>query len=246
MNETLRNKVSEITVSKTNKLIKEALPRMLLRDKFEKSSTSAGSCRDDAFFKRDHDEHQGDDATLEGKKSGKRKKISKSSKSARGSSSKQPDPVIDEDEVILEDETLEILKEFQNVDKRVPTIFDRERMKATLRDMLSNHFRDAEEYAYHLEQSQNYMENQIRNLNEPPRYLYNKDLFFLKYGNTKEKRDVLSLYKIHVVYFLEEDLEEKLIRKNEKRFMDLEELSKFCDATLEKDLKEVKLKIFET
>nr|GEU68572.1 protein crowded nuclei 4-like [Tanacetum cinerariifolium] len=34
--------------------------------------------------------------------------------------------------------------------------------------------------------------------------------------------------------------------KNEKRFMNLEELSKFCDATLEKVLNEVKLKIFET
>ncbi|GJT38884.1 hypothetical protein Tco_0938749 [Tanacetum coccineum] len=33
--------------------------------------------------------------------------------------------------------------------------------------------------------------------------------------------------------------------KKEKRFMDLEELSKFCDATLEKVLKEVKLKIFK-
>ncbi|GJR33257.1 hypothetical protein Tco_1109489 [Tanacetum coccineum] len=37
-----------------------------------------------------------------------------------------------------------------------------------------------------------------------------------------------------------------LNNKNEKRFMDLEELSKFCDATLEKVLKEVKIKIFET
>ncbi|GJR19184.1 hypothetical protein Tco_0967711 [Tanacetum coccineum] len=34
--------------------------------------------------------------------------------------------------------------------------------------------------------------------------------------------------------------------KNEKRFMDLEKLSKFCNATLEKVLKEVKMKIFET
>ncbi|GJW79819.1 ribonuclease H-like domain-containing protein [Tanacetum coccineum] len=36
-----------------------------------------------------------------------------------------------------------------------------------------------------------------------------------------------------------------LNNKNEKRFMDLEELSKFCDDTLEKVLKEVKMKIFE-
>ncbi|GKB52240.1 hypothetical protein Tco_0902993 [Tanacetum coccineum] len=37
-----------------------------------------------------------------------------------------------------------------------------------------------------------------------------------------------------------------LNNKNEKRFMDLEELSKFCDANLKKVLKEVKMKIFET
>ncbi|GKA66165.1 hypothetical protein Tco_0765973 [Tanacetum coccineum] len=83
--------------------------------------------------------------------------------------------------------------EFQDVDKRVPTIFDRARMEATLRDSLSNQSRNAEEYAYHLEQSTNFMENQIvwessqqdiprtipktlifygpqKNLNEPPRF----------------------------------------------------------------------------
>ncbi|GJV41570.1 hypothetical protein Tco_1420010 [Tanacetum coccineum] len=136
---------------------------------------------DDAFSKRDHDDHQGDDVPPEGEKIVKRQKTSKISKSARGSSSKQPvkdtntstsdgqqqqdwdawvdDPVIDEDEVILKDETTELIEEFQNIDKRVPIIFDRERIKATLRDMLSNQFRDAEEYYYHLEQSQNYMEN---------------------------------------------------------------------------------------
>ncbi|GJW05719.1 hypothetical protein Tco_1568142 [Tanacetum coccineum] len=75
---------------------------------------------DNAFRKHDHDDHQGDDAPLEGEKSAKRKKKSKSSKSASGSSSKQlvkdtntlasgqqqqqdldawvHDPVIDEDE----------------------------------------------------------------------------------------------------------------------------------------------------
>ncbi|GJU85099.1 retrotransposon protein, putative, unclassified [Tanacetum coccineum] len=45
------------------------------------------------------------------------------------------DIVIDEDEVIPEDETPELIKEFQNDDKRVPTIVDHERMEATLRDM---------------------------------------------------------------------------------------------------------------
>nr|GEV26546.1 hypothetical protein [Tanacetum cinerariifolium] len=44
--------------------------------------------RYDAFYKRDHDDHPGDDAPQEGEKSTKRQKTSKSSKSARGSSLK--------------------------------------------------------------------------------------------------------------------------------------------------------------
>ncbi|GJU52521.1 retrovirus-related pol polyprotein from transposon TNT 1-94, partial [Tanacetum coccineum] len=70
------------------------------------------------------------------------------------------DLVIVEDEVNSEDETPEVIEEFQNVDKRVPTIFYYRRMKGTLRDMMSNLVKDAKDYAYHLEQSQNYMENQ--------------------------------------------------------------------------------------
>ncbi|GJT94856.1 retrovirus-related pol polyprotein from transposon TNT 1-94 [Tanacetum coccineum] len=215
--------------------------------------------KEDAFHSH-HDEHQDDDdAPPEGEKRVKSSKKSKSSKSARGSSSKhsrkrQPQPynqdtkfkhqecdaweeenVVEEDEVIPEDVTPELIAESQNVDKRVPTIFDHARMEATLRYSLSNLSRNAEEYAYHLEQSTSFMENQIvwksrqqdipctipktlifygpqRNPNEPLRPLYNKDLFFLKYGNTEEKKYILSLHKIHAEEFPELDLEEKLNR----------------------------------
>ncbi|GKD35674.1 hypothetical protein Tco_1251183 [Tanacetum coccineum] len=114
-------------------------------------------------------------------------------------------------------------------------------MKATLRDFLSNMSRNAKEYAYHLEQSTSFMENQIvwesrqqdisrtipktlifygpkRNPNEPPRPLYNKDLLFLKYGNTEEKKYTLSLHKIHAEEFPEPNLEEKLNRWVRKEF----------------------------
>ncbi|GJT04215.1 hypothetical protein Tco_0838677 [Tanacetum coccineum] len=94
----------------------------------------------------------------------------------------------------------------------------KKKIEATLNDMLSNQFRNAEEYAYHLEQEINFMENQIRNPNEPPRYLYNKDLFFLKYGNTEEKKYILSLHKIHAERFPEVDLEEKMNRWVRKEF----------------------------
>ncbi|GKC64334.1 hypothetical protein Tco_1096932 [Tanacetum coccineum] len=103
------------------------------RSKFDNSSTSNTSCREDVFHSH-HDEHQDDDAPPEGEKRVKRSKKSKRSKSARGSSSKhsrkdsttyvskqqsqhqewdawEEENVIDEDEVIPEDVTPELIAE---------------------------------------------------------------------------------------------------------------------------------------
>ncbi|GKA76143.1 hypothetical protein Tco_0782521 [Tanacetum coccineum] len=63
----------------------------------------------------------------------------------------------------------------------------------------------------------------IMNPNEPPSYLYNKDLFFLKYENTKEKKYILSLHKIHAERFPEVDLEEKMNRWVHKEFKNFNE-----------------------
>ncbi|GJW52871.1 hypothetical protein Tco_0096956 [Tanacetum coccineum] len=60
-----------------------------------------------------------------------------------------------------------------------------------------------------------------QNPNEPLRYLYNKYLFFLKYINTKEKKYILSLHKIHAERFTKVDLEAKMnrwVRKELKTF----------------------------
>ncbi|GJR30454.1 hypothetical protein Tco_1106686 [Tanacetum coccineum] len=210
-------------------------PTTTTSTKTESSATLQYQLED--YFHSQHDEHQDDDAPPEGEKIVKKIRGHKDQSLQEVLCQKwdawEEENVIDEDEVIPEDETPELIAEFQDVDKRVPTIFDRARMEATLRDSLSNQSRNAEEYAYHLEQSTNFMENQIvwessqqdiprtipktlifygpqRNLNEPPRYLYNKDLFFLKYGNTEEMKYILSLYKIHTEEFPEPDLEEKL------------------------------------
>ncbi|GJW78608.1 hypothetical protein Tco_0140290 [Tanacetum coccineum] len=111
--------------------------------------------KDDDIHSQRHDDHQEDDASSEGEKRVKRHKALNSSKSARG----VEETVIDDDAVILEDETPKLITKLQNVDKHVPTIFDRARMEATLNDMLSIQFKNAEEYAYHLEQIINFMEN---------------------------------------------------------------------------------------
>ncbi|GJY85222.1 hypothetical protein Tco_0499248 [Tanacetum coccineum] len=180
--------VKKLISSKYSHLLDRANDIVLqeaLRCKFEKSSPSITSCMEDDFHSQ-HDEHQEDDAPLEGEKRVKRSKKSKRSKSTR-------------DEVIPEDETPKLIAEFHNIDKRVPTIFDHTRMEATLRDTLSNQYKNAKEYAYHLEQSTNFMENQIvwerrqqdiphivpktpifygsqRNPNEPPRSRHNEGI----------------------------------------------------------------------
>ncbi|GKC63674.1 hypothetical protein Tco_1096272, partial [Tanacetum coccineum] len=107
----------------------------VLKHKFEKPSTSNISCKEDEIHLH-HDDHQEDDAPLEGEK----RKQQQQEWDAW-----VEETVIDEDGEIPEDETPEIITELQEVDKRVPTIFDYERMRATLNDVLSNQFKKEEE-----------------------------------------------------------------------------------------------------
>nr|GFA13345.1 hypothetical protein [Tanacetum cinerariifolium] len=205
-----------------------------------------------------------------GEKRVKIHKASKSSKSARGYSSKHS----------TKDSTTYVSKQQQQQQEWDAWV------EETVID--ENEFKNAEEYAYHLEQTTNFMKNQIvweskqEDIRRPvPRPLISLDyngiqinlqvicitkiLFFLKHGNTKEKKYILSLYKIHAERFPEVDLEEKMNRwvrkefktltkthvdkptigliylnsKDEKRVMYLIETMKFCNATLEKVLKEI-------
>ncbi|GJW05378.1 hypothetical protein Tco_1564234 [Tanacetum coccineum] len=57
----------------------------------------------------------------------------------------------------------------------------------------------------------------------PPRYMYNKDLFNLKNGNSETRKYVLSLHKVHAFLFPENDLEELNTRWLKKR-ADLDEV----------------------
>ncbi|GKB61309.1 hypothetical protein Tco_0917495 [Tanacetum coccineum] len=214
--------VSQEFNAQAPKIVEELFKNYVLKHKFKKSSTSNTSCRDDDIHSQRHDDHQEDDAPPEGEKRVKRHKTSKKQQQQQKWDAWVEETVIDEDEVIPEDETPKLITELQDVDKRVPTIYDYARMKATLNDALSNRFKNAEEYAYHLEQTTNVMENQIvwesiqedirrpvprplvffgpqRNPNEPPSYLYKKDLFFLKYENTEEKKNKVNYREIELM-----------------------------------------------
>ncbi|GJY15094.1 hypothetical protein Tco_0385516 [Tanacetum coccineum] len=245
-----------------------------------------------------------DDAPPKGEKRVKRHKASKSSKSARGSSSKHSakdsktyvskqqqqqewdawveETVIDEDEVIPKDETPELITELQDVDKHVPTIFDYERMKATLNDALSNQFKNAEEITevvkitidqpYGLD----FMEQIIvMRGNDKPDSFFEADFKYLNKNDIEDFRVIwervhdfqlgIESYQIkvnltaptltfpgieaHEPYSIVDKPSTGLIylnSKDEKQVMYLKGIVKFCDATLEKVLKEVKLKIFQS
>ncbi|GJW44128.1 hypothetical protein Tco_0072927 [Tanacetum coccineum] len=197
---------------------------------FEKPASHVDPCRVDAFRRLDHEDHHDDDARPEGESSAKRQRMSKKSTYTRGESSSQTM----EESTPSGSGT----QEQQDFDARkgmkwVLTVDDQKRMQDALNDMMRSRCDSREEHQYHLDQMKSYMESQIvwesreedltlhipkkptlifqsyeRDPNAPPIVLVNKDLFYLKIGNSETRKYVLSLNKIHVFLFLENDLEE--------------------------------------
>ncbi|GJW10851.1 hypothetical protein Tco_1576678 [Tanacetum coccineum] len=153
----------------------------------------------------------------------------------------------DDDEVPSEEVTLEFLAKISGNEKKwVPTANVEKRMQDALNDMMISQCSSSEEHEYHLDKIKRYMESQIvwesrpkdltlhilekpapvyegckRDPNAPPRYLYNKDLFYLKNENSETRKYVLSWHKIHAFSFPKNNLEElntRWVRKVIKRF----------------------------
>ncbi|GJS26753.1 hypothetical protein Tco_0487373 [Tanacetum coccineum] len=253
MNETIHNTVPELTVSTKNDLIKESLLRMVndavkqdresslaidvLKAKFKRFLASAGSCRDDAFRKRDHDEHQGDYGPPEGEK--------KRQQQQQEWDAWVEDPVIDEDEVILDDETPEIIEEIVKV------------VRVTTEQQHRLHYMDQIIVMRENDKPDSFSKADFKYLNKNNI----EDMYYLcrnKKLGIKSYQIKINLTAPTLIFLGIEECEPFSIvdkpttgliylnNKNEKRFMDLEELPHFCDSTLEKVLKEVNMKIFET
>ncbi|GJR51168.1 hypothetical protein Tco_1401689 [Tanacetum coccineum] len=180
----------------------------------------------DAFRRQYHDDHHDDDALYEGENSAKRQKTSNKGKSAMGASSSKitegsyqtesstqeqqqeydlwsEDQGTDDDEVSSKEVTLEVLVEIsRNGIKWVPTTNDKKQMQDALNDMMRS------QYSLVLEKPSQIYQGCERDPNAPPRYLYNKDLFYLKNGNSKTRNYVLSLHKVHAFPFPDNNLKE--------------------------------------
>ncbi|GJR18804.1 hypothetical protein Tco_0967331 [Tanacetum coccineum] len=103
--------------------------------------------------------------------------------------------------------------------------------------MLRQRCNSGEEHQYHVDQMQNYFKNNIvwerrkerLSLSTPKKKasviyscqrdpkallmtLLNQDLLYLKHGNSRTKKYILSLHKYPVVPFLDDDIEEQTLR----------------------------------
>ncbi|GKA75869.1 hypothetical protein Tco_0782247 [Tanacetum coccineum] len=274
-----------------------------LRHKFEKSSTSNTSCREDDFHSH-HDEHQDDDAPPEGEKRVKMSKMSKRLKSARDSSSKnsrkdsttyvskqqsqhqewdawEEENVVDEDEYgnTKEKKYIFSLHKIHTEEFLEPNL--EEKLNRWVQKEFKTFNEDARLSIQHWKDSwhkREYKQNQKKVRKNPKDYYSNhrandkpdsfseadfkylnkndiEDLYYLcrskEIDNRKVKlmNSLITFIRKHVPYTIVDEPQMGLIylnSKDEKRVMYLEELVKFCDATLEKVLNEVKLRMFES
>ncbi|GJZ85509.1 hypothetical protein Tco_0650848 [Tanacetum coccineum] len=279
MSSQITNRIPELTVPKTNELIKEALPRLVIdavKQEIKSSRAAVSGLISQEF-------------------------------------AKQVPKIIEElFKIHMRNTVLNMQTDLhsQVVDPELRKILRVKFEKSSISAGTSktDAFRkDAEEYAYHIRQSKLYalvFYGPQRNPNEPPRYLYNKDLFFLevwkyqgeeivevvrvtteqqhgldfmeqiilmrennkpdsfseadfKYLNIEDMYYLCMNKKVNyrknkllnsLMTFIGNKPDTNLINlnsKGEKRVMNLVEIVKFCDATLERVLKKVKLKIFE-
>ncbi|GJZ75177.1 hypothetical protein Tco_0639642 [Tanacetum coccineum] len=228
----------------------------VIKRKFENSSAAVSSCRDDAFHKCDHDENQGDDGSPEGEKSAKRHKTSKSSKSAKGSLSKQnlnepPRYLYNKDLIFLKYVNSEERKYVLLLHKIHDVPFPKEDLEEKMNRWVRKEFETFNDEAQ--------LENEKLDILSEADFKYlNKndieDMYYLllnkkvNYCKNKLLNSLITFIRTCDPYYIIDKPTTGLIYlniKEEKIVMNLVEIVKFYDATLERVLKEVKLKIFE-
>ncbi|GJX00672.1 hypothetical protein Tco_0689206 [Tanacetum coccineum] len=170
--------------------------------------------------------------------------------------------IINEDEVIPEDETLELIAEFQNIDKHVPTFFDHARMETywiteEKKYILSLYKIHAEEFPEpDLEEKMNQYTSRIKRKSGKFQKTIVTDQqygldFMEKILVMRANAPSLTFPGIeeHASYLIVDKPQTSLIylnRKDEKRVMYLVDIVKFCNAMLEKGLNEVNSIMFES
>ncbi|GJY97205.1 hypothetical protein Tco_0514115 [Tanacetum coccineum] len=224
----------------------------VLKAKFEKSSVPSELCRQHVFRKRDHDDYPDDDVPPKGEKESRT--MSYVQQQQEDYDVRSDIPEIDEDEDIFEDASLQFLEEIKSLgDNKVSTIADHQRMEATLKDMMKKQFRTAEEIVNEKEFDQDFMEEILVKRADNKAYIFSeadyqylnkndiKDIYQIKINLTTPTLIIPGIKNLELHSFITDPFIGIVYEniKKQRRVMGLKEIPNFCDATLEKVVKEV-------
>nr|GFB13520.1 hypothetical protein [Tanacetum cinerariifolium] len=93
----------------------------------------------------------------------------------------------------------------QDIMEEVSLNVDEAKLKKIIDEMLRQRCTSGDKHQYHIDQMKNFLKT-------PTLSLINQDLLYLKKGNSRPKKIVLSLYKFPTVVFNDDDIEERTSR----------------------------------
>ncbi|GJW67712.1 hypothetical protein Tco_0122136 [Tanacetum coccineum] len=202
---------------------KEKLKELTI--KFEKITT-ATTCRPSAIHPRDHEDHQDNDAHPERENSAKRQKMTKYGTYIMGL-----------EQIMMKSLLKKCYKNCWKKCQEMSREIDEAKLQNAVDEMLRQRCNSGKEHQYHVDQMLNYFKNNIvwesrkdwlslptskkkalvvhscqRDPKAPTMTLLNQDLFYLKDGNSRQKKYTLSLHKFPTVPFSNDDMEEQTLR----------------------------------
>ncbi|GKB54076.1 hypothetical protein Tco_0904829 [Tanacetum coccineum] len=183
---------------------------LALQMKFESLQIPQTTCRPSAIRPRDQDDPH-DDAHSEGENHAKWRKTSEYEAYVSGESSSGQ---VNENE--QDDYEIPTKQMTQDNMEEVSLTIDEAKLKKMVDEMLRQRCTSGDEHQYHIDQMNNFLKSDIRDLEAPLLSLINQDLLYLKKGSSGPKKIVLSLHKFPAIIFNDDDIKERTSRSVNK------------------------------
>ncbi|GJR63426.1 hypothetical protein Tco_1505588, partial [Tanacetum coccineum] len=213
---------------------------LALQMKFERNTVLQTACSTLVVRPRDQDDPH-DDAHLEGENSAKRQKTSEykayvSGKSSSGQvfqeeqapstlGNQEQDDDFDfwTESYASDDDEIPTKQVSQDIMEEVSLTIDEAKLRKMADEMLRQRCTSGDEHQYHIDQMKNFLKSEIvwENPEAPALSLINQDLLYLKKGNSRPEKIVLSLHKFPAIIFNDDDIEEQTsiwVKKCVKKF----------------------------
>ncbi|GJX59551.1 hypothetical protein Tco_0290941 [Tanacetum coccineum] len=208
---------------------------LALQIKFEKTQVPHTACRPSAIRPRDQDDPH-DDAHLEGENSGKRQKTSEYEAYVSGESSsrqvnieetcpstsgnQEQDAEFDfwTESYASDDDEIPTKQVLQDIMEEISLIIDEVKLKKMADEMLRQRCTSGDEHqkeilvSPHPRKITPLVQSCQRDHEAPALSLINKDLLYLKKGNSGPEKIVLSLHKFPAIVFNDDDIKERTSR----------------------------------